>query len=138
MKITKGFTLIELLLVITLSTLLAGFVGPLAFSVLDKAERKTEIHELRNLLKKLSYKAFIKQTSYKVTLTNSYLVVSDISSAKEEYSRLFKQLGFENQIIEINQNGFIYPDSIKLNYNSGEHTLNLSDSVNAVKTIMSE
>lgn len=133
-----GFTLIELLLVIALSALLAGFVGPFALSALDKAERKSEMLELRNLLKKFSYKAFIKQENYSITLTDSSLMVSEGLSLNVEYSRKFKQLYFDKQVIEINRNGFIYPDSIKFNNNLNEYTLNFSDSVNDLKVIKSK
>lgn len=126
----SGFTLIELMVVMTIITLLIGLVGPLAINSLDKAQAKSEILTLKNRLRKISYRAYILQSSAEVTFKGKEITISYNGSNSQPITITNEVLFFNEQVLYFNNYGFVQPLKLNLTYRDINTTLDLASLIN--------
>lgn len=121
----SGFTLVELITVMLLVSLLAGLVGPLTINAIERAQAKAEVLNVNNLINKLSYQAYIQQSNIVISFYEKQLTIND---SLQEKTKSYQYIMFKNTpVIHINQNGFIWPASIKYSIQEKENELILND-----------
>lgn len=126
----SGFTLIELMVVMTIIALLTGLVGPLAINSLDKAQAKSEILTLKNRLRKISYRAYILQSSAEVTFKGKEITISYNGSDSQPITITNEVLFFNEQVLYFNNYGFVHPLKLNLTYRDINTTLDLASLIN--------
>ena len=126
----SGFTLIELMVVMTIITLLIGLGGPLAINSLDKAQAKSEILTLKNRLRKISYRAYILQSSAEVTFKGKEITISYNGSNSQPITITNEVLFFNEQVLYFNNYGFVQPLKLNLTYRDINTTLDLASLIN--------
>ncbi|WP_409424574.1 type II secretion system protein [Pseudoalteromonas sp. RW-H-Ap-1] len=126
----SGFTLIEVMVVMTIIALLTGLVGPLAINSLDKAQAKSEILTLKNRLRKISYRAYILQSSAEVTFKGKEITISYNGSDIQPITITNEVLFFNEQVLYFNNYGFVQPLELNLTYRDINTTLDLASLIN--------
>lgn len=126
----SGFTLIELMVVMTIIALLTGLVGPLAINSLDKAQAKSEILTLKNRLRKISYRAYILQSSAEVTFKGKEITISYSGSDIQPITITNEVLFFNEQVLYFNNYGFVQPLKLNLTYRDISTSLDLASLIN--------
>ena len=131
----RGFTLIELMVVMAIVALLLTMVGPLAINAVDKANAKQEMLNMKNWLRKISYRAFATGNSYQLKLTGkkAELFVIDENDEKLQpplISKTLDALFFKPQILTYNPKGFVTPTLVEGTYRNKTLKVDLSEWVN--------
>ncbi|WP_306520505.1 prepilin-type N-terminal cleavage/methylation domain-containing protein [Rheinheimera sp.] len=141
---TSGFTLTELLLVVTLLGVAMLLVGPLTVQQIEKFQQKNEVFTLERILKKLSFQAFVEAKPMQLylqgkamylldnTLLTAALTVPANQTLTPEQLQLnvnqqpyyvFDKLFFDEQLLQLNANGFYQNDQLQLK--AGQQTQQL-------------
>lgn len=135
MKRTLGFTLVEVMVVMVIITALAGLVGPFTIEAINKNERRTELSTLTNALKKAGYRAYLRQSRHTVVTQDHTLTISDLSQVTPWQILSFKHLSFPKQELTINENGFISPSYLTVEFNNKKDTVLLDEKVNGITEV---
>ncbi|WP_192508449.1 pilus assembly FimT family protein [Pseudoalteromonas aurantia] len=138
MQKSLGYTLIEIMIVMTVVSLLIGFVGPFTIDAIERTERKSETLQFKSLLKKAGYDAYIRQIELIVTLTGSSITVASPNNETRLYQHTFEHLNFPAQSLYINSNGFISPDNVDLQSGEKQVKVELGEAVNGVHEVSNE
>ena len=122
-----GFTLIELMIVLTIVGVLMTMVGPLAVQSVEKAQAKQEMLSLKNLLRKVSAKAFNTGNEYRVILSGKQvtLYLADNEEKPQELFE-FEYLFFQPQKLYYSNKGFVEPTLVKGTYRDKPLDLDLN------------
>lgn len=120
MKSSNGFTLIELMIVMAIVALLMSFVGPMAMNSLERAEAKSELLELKQVLLKSSQKAFSSGKRLTVKLNGKLLEIVNSDSPKVLKSSSFDYLFFQPTEVTFNNRGLTESKLVKGLYRNRE------------------
>ncbi|CAH9052704.1 hypothetical protein PSECIP111951_00673 [Pseudoalteromonas holothuriae] len=130
MNQVRGFTLIEIMVVIVIITALAGLVGPMTINSINKNERRSELSHLTRVLKKAGYRAYLRQSMHTVFLGSQSLIITDSLQDAPWLTVTFKYLKFPKQTLFINENGFVSPVVVEVEYEQKRQTIELDKKVN--------
>ncbi len=128
----KGFTLIELMIVMSIASLLIGFVGPLAMNAFDRAQAKQELLSLKGWLKKISVRAFTTGTAHRLILEGKRvkliaLQASENTMLQEQH---LEYVFFQPQVLEYSSKGFVSQPLITGTYRNRPMEILLSQHIN--------
>jgi len=126
--LNRAFTLIELMIVMAIMAIAMAIIGPNTYKVYQKAKFQSNYVELRELLKSISYKAFINDKAVVIELAQDrikYGYKSNVQSQKM-IEHTFKYLSFPTQSIEINRSGFATAANISVNGARWSKTIDLT------------
>ncbi|MDG1750742.1 MAG: type II secretion system protein [Thalassotalea sp.] len=124
--IKKGFTLIELMVVLAIMGTAFALVGPNIMKSYDKVKAQSEVKELTEILKKISYKAFINGRSVDVSFNQNHIQYKYTDSQKTNKVS-FNFIGFPEQDLNFTSAGFTNINNLTLYYNGNEHLLSLDE-----------
>ncbi|MBQ4849242.1 Tfp pilus assembly protein FimT/FimU [Pseudoalteromonas sp. MMG012] len=121
----NGFTLIELMVVMIITALLMGIVGPLAFNSLERVEAKAELLSLNQVISKSGQHAFTHNQSILIKFAGRELKI--VTQPKGELLRAIdlEFLFFQPQEIYITKSGLTLTPEIHTRYKNKEMTLNV-------------
>jgi prepilin-type N-terminal cleavage/methylation domain-containing protein len=122
----KGFTLIELMVVLAIMSVAFALVAPNILKTYDKVKGKAEVVELMDIIKKISYKAFINGRSVEINLTNS-TIYYQYNDSKNELNKTFNYLTFPEQNFKISQAGFAEQNELLVFYGETQHSISLQE-----------
>lgn len=127
-----GFTLIELMIVMTITGLLMGLVGPMTIHQLERSQAKSELLNLKRQLKNASIKAFFSGKALRYDFDGKTLIISELDKAATLESKVveFNYLFFERQKILFNSKGFVDTLQLKANYNDKPLNLEIAAIIN--------
>jgi prepilin-type N-terminal cleavage/methylation domain-containing protein len=111
--IQRGFTLIELLIVLAIAGLLALLVAPYGGKLLESAQGRNQMIEVRRLVTGIGTQAYVSGRSASVLLEGNRISWDFEGSSQRQ--RDFDALNFERQLLEINRNGISVPDTVIIN-----------------------
>ncbi len=141
----KGFTLIELMIVMSIVALLLSLVGPMAIQNLEKAEAKQEMLQMKNWLKKISYRASATGQQHLLKLSGSQAVLYMIDESQSQnqnqstsqliISKTFNSLTFKAQQLTYSVKGFVTPELLQGQYRSKDLTININQWVNGAQPL---
>jgi len=117
---TSGFTLIELVVVLAIMTTAYSLVGPSIIKSLDKVKAQSEVKELKEILKKISYKAFVNGREVQVNFSGksiqySYKVLQSENLPLRLNKKSFEQLTFPPQTLNYTSAGFTDLSDLNIN-----------------------
>ncbi len=138
-----GFTLIELMIVMSIVALLLSLVGPMAIQNLEKAEAKQEMLQMKNWLKKISYRASATGQQHLLKLSGSQAVLYMIDESQNQnqntsqliISKTFNSLTFKAQQLTYSVKGFVTPELLQGRYRSKDLTININQWVNGAQPL---
>jgi len=126
MKSSNGFTLIELMIVMAIVALLMSFVGPMAMNSLERAEAKSELMELKQLIVKTGQYSFATGKTHILKLQGKSVEVYDSTTSNtKKYS--FSYLFFQPRDIRFNNRGIADVEYISTQYRERVVDINIFD-----------
>jgi len=128
-RLTKGsgFTLIELMVVLAIMSTLFALIGPNLIKVYEKAKFQSELVELRESLRKISYKAFINGRAVAVYLNSNSMRYQYLDSDKKALVKQFNYIAFPEQNIKVSSTGFTDKLQILVSMGEVETALSLAE-----------
>jgi len=105
-KKTKGFSLIELMVVMAIMAVLLSLTGGLVTKNVDQQAKLVELEKVKQVFKRLGYKAFYSGYNVYVKAKGYELI---ISTNNQEYSVAFEYLSFKELEYTINTKAHVTP-----------------------------
>lgn len=112
--VTAGFTLIELMIVVAIMSTALALIGPTLFKSYEKAQYRTDIVELKDTLRKISYKAFINGRKVTLELKGKDMTFMYMDSSSKPIKHSFEHISFEHQNIVFSEFGFAKPSQLRV------------------------
>lgn len=143
-----GFTLIELLVVMLLMALAASLVGPASVRLVEKMQAQAEVKDLQQHIRAWSYQAYHKDQASNLVFEGSTITQSntDVWSSKTSKNYAVSDAGdsnvrrvrfahilFPQQQIQLNSNGYPYPEQLIFEVQGVKQELNLFRLVEATE-----
>lgn len=136
LKRNLGFTLIELMIVMAISALLVGMVGPLAMNSVDKANARQELLTVKNWLNKVSHRSFYTGETHILKLTGKQVSLYRADDQQAPIaSKVFDDIFFQPQTLIFNNKGFVQPNILKATSRGELLELNLARSINKLEEL---
>jgi prepilin-type N-terminal cleavage/methylation domain-containing protein len=133
LKKSHGFTLIELMIVMVITALLMGVVGPLAFKSLERVQAKAELFSLSNTITKAGQYAFTHNQSIIIRFAGRELKLITQPHSRVLSTRNLEFLFFQPQDVSISKSGLTQSQAVKAMYKGGVLTLNVKTLLTGTK-----
>jgi len=105
LKLINGFTLIELMVVLAIMGTAFALVGPNIMKSYDKIKVQTDIVDLNETLKKISYKAFINGRKVIVKFSADKIAYQYVGNFEIHYKN-YSFIRFTTQELKFTEAGF--------------------------------
>lgn len=102
--VQRGFTLIEISIVLVISSLLIGIVGPLTVDSLERTSAKQELVEIKDFIRKVAWKSYLEGSTYRLDFKGKQVDVFNREILIKKHS--LEYVFFREQSIMLNQHGF--------------------------------
>lgn len=125
-----GFSLIELLVVMAIMLSTIALVGPFSFEYIERSKAQDERIMLQNWIAKVSNEAFLTESKRAFFLRGKAIYQCDANcevgtDIPQVPVKIFEFVFFPEQILLINESGFLKPDCISYYYRDVEYSLAL-------------
>ncbi|REL32623.1 type II secretion system protein [Thalassotalea euphylliae] len=126
LKKNRGFTLIELMVVMSIVAITYSLVGPNLFKSFDRTNFYADKKDTMELLKAISYKAFINSQPIEVTFSDRKISYG-YKNQGERLEVIYEHIRFPRQQLVFSSAGFPDINDLKLNFQGKTTIVNLDD-----------
>lgn len=131
-----GFTLIELMIVLVIVSSLIALVGPLAVRNIDKASAREEVLQLKNWLRKTSYRSFATGKEHLFVFSGKKIElfqqnIFDNEEAKLVAEKDLEHLFFQPSTLKFSVKGFASHNSLSVAIQGKTSNISLKEWVNS-------
>lgn len=127
LPLARGFTLIELMIVVVIISSVITLVGPNLFKAYEKAQYRTDLVELKDIVRQISYKAFINGRQVSLVLSGKTMHYQ-YADSPQKTKKNFEFIDFgEPQEVMFSEFGFTNVDRIFVKTSNDNTVIDLQE-----------